>query len=216
MSIEFSNILSILVFLIPGFIARELLLSAFPARKQSTVHTVVWSIVYSFILLIALHLVGKCCNVESLDFILKNNNAFKPLSIVILILSGIVLGVFLIALAEARFHIYRFCNESLLTDEWQSKIYPYTKYIGIPPDTGSIWAEINSLTDGYHAVVFLDDNSIYRGWIGKYTYDPNVPDHDFLLSGAVKIDEDFVELYKIEGPGIYMNTRNVKRIELYK
>ena len=69
---------------------------------------------------------------------------------------------------------------------------------------------------GYWAVIFLDDNSIYLGFIGTYRYDPDATDQDFLLAKAKRVDENLNVQYEIDGLGVYLNTRNVKRIEYYQ
>ena len=40
-----------------------------------------------------------------------------------------------------------------------------------------------------------------------------VADNDFLLAEAKRVDDDLVERYAVTGRGVYLNTRNVKRIE---
>ena len=63
------------------------------------------------------------------------------------------------------------------------------------------------------ATVFLSDGAIYLGWISKYTFNPDAVDQDFLLSNARRVDEQLSELYRVTGIGVYINTRDVKRIE---
>jgi len=72
--------------------------------------------------------------------------------------------------------------------------------------------KVNRPSNDY-AVVYVDDGSIYLGWIKDYTFDPDAEDNDFLLADAKRVDEQLKELYSITGRGVYLSTRNVKRIE---
>ena len=65
-------------------------------------------------------------------------------------------------------------------------------------------------------MVFLNDGSIYRGYIKSYTFDPDATDQDFLLSEAVRVNEDLHPKYRITGQGVYLRTRDVRRIEFLK
>lgn len=75
---------------------------------------------------------------------------------------------------------------------------------------------VNSPDNKDWAVIFLDDGSIYSGWISDYRFDPDSSDQDFLLSKAKRVDDDLSPMYEINGIGVYLNTRNVRRIEFVK
>jgi len=94
-----------------------------------------------------------------------------------------------------------------------SDTYPALDFIS--PDVQSIWASINQTQAGW-AVVFTDDGAIYMGWIGEFTYLPDAADNDFLLSDATRLNDDFTVSYEVKGQGVYLNTKNVKRIEFRK
>jgi len=64
--------------------------------------------------------------------------------------------------------------------------------------------------------VYLDDGAIYLGWIKEYTFDPDVESNDFLLAGAKRVDDNLNTTYLVNGQGVYLNTRNVKRIEFVR
>src|SRR5437588_285283 len=83
----------------------------------------------------------------------------------------VLLGVLRIGLNFARF---------FLASHWP-------RLEGIAPDPQSIWAKINRPSDDY-AVVYVDDGSIYFGWIEDYTFDPDAKDNDFLLADAKRVD----------------------------
>jgi hypothetical protein len=63
------------------------------------------------------------------------------------------------------------------------------------------------------SVVYLDDGSIYLGVVHQYRSNPNDQDQDFLLAKAQRVDDKLQTLYLVTGQGVYLNTRNVKRIE---
>ncbi len=83
----------------------------------------------------------------------------------------------------------------------------------IVPDPQSTWARVNQSSNTDWAVVFLADGSMYVGWIDQYTFNPNVENQDFLLGQARRVEEDLTEKYTVSGIGVYLNTRDVKRIE---
>jgi hypothetical protein len=117
--------------------------------------------------------------------------------VLVLLGTGLAGGLVLIAVHELRFR---------LPLRWP-------QLSAISPDPQSIWARLNQPWNTDWAVVFLDDGAIYRGWILEYTYDPDREDQDFLLSDATRVDENLKEVYAIKGTGVYLNTRNVRRIE---
>ncbi len=86
----------------------------------------------------------------------------------------------------------------------------------IAPDVQSIWAKVNQAHSTDWAVIFTDDGAIYMGWIEEFTYDPDAEDNDFLLSAAERLNDDFTSRYKVDGQGVYLNTKNVKRIEFVR
>jgi len=57
----------------------------------------------------------------------------------------------------------------------------------------------------------LDANDL--GWIKDFTFDPDAEDNDFLLADAKRVDDQLTAQYIVTGRGVYLNTRDVKRIE---
>jgi hypothetical protein len=131
-------------------------------------------------------------------WLLSNTLGFPASRFVVaLLLAGLLGGALLIGLYRARF---------LVAAYWQPR------FEGIAPDPQSIWIKVNRPSNDY-AVVYVDDGSIYFGWIKDYTFDPDAEDNDFLLADAKRVDEQLAEKYSVTGRGVYLNTRNVKRIE---
>jgi len=130
-------------------------------------------------------------------WLLSNTPGFPASRFVVaLVLAGLLGGAVLIGFYRARF---------LVAAYWP-------RFEGIAPDPQPIWVKVNRPSNDY-AVVYLDDGSIYFGWIKDYTFDPDAEDNDFLLADAKRVDEQLTEKYAITGRGVYLNTRNVKRIE---
>ncbi len=86
----------------------------------------------------------------------------------------------------------------------------------LTPDEGTIWAKINDSPNPEWAVVFLNDDAIYIGQIKEWTFIPDNQDQDFLLGKARRADEDLSVKYEVSGRGVYLNTRDVRRIEFLK
>jgi len=94
---------------------------------------------------------------------------------------------------------------------WISGKSTFLKHFAPPPL--SYWAEIIMKSFDNWAVIFLDDGSIYLGWIKNFNMDLKSENQDFLLSNAKRVDENLNEMYPVTGIGVYLNTKNIKRIE---
>ena len=188
------HLVDFLVYVMPGFIALQLFRAAYPAKKLSEFVQVAWSLIYGVILATLV----RGADSRFLHGWLHSNAPGLPAFRVVgaLVVAGLLLGVLRIGVNFARF---------FLAAHWVG-------LEGFAPDPQSIWAKINRPSDDY-AVVYVDDGSIYFGWIKDYTFDPDAKDNDFLLADAKRVDEQLTERYSISGRGVYLNTRNVKRIE---
>jgi len=130
----------------------------------------------------------------------QNVGEFQILPIGLLLLligAGIVVGLLRAGLRQVRFWLSQKTG-------WLDRI---------EPDSQSIWAVINGARNEDWAIVFLNDGSTYRGYIRKFTFDPDALDQDFLLSDASRVDEDLSERYPITGQGVYLRLKDVSRIE---
>jgi Family of unknown function (DUF6338) len=188
------HLVDFLVYVMPGFIALQLFRAKYPAKKLSEFLQVAWSLIYGVILATLIRgLDGRFLRGR-----LQSNTAGFPASsfVIALALAGLFGGIVLIGLNYARF---------FAAARWP-------RWEGIAPDPKSIWAKVNRPTNDY-AVVYVDDGSIYFGWIKDFTFDPDAQDNDFLLADAKRVDEQLIEKYSVTGQGVYLNTRNVKRIE---
>lgn len=188
------HLVDFLVYVMPGFIALQLFRAKYPAKKLSEFLQVAWSLIYGVILATCL----RSADSRFLHGRLQSNAPGFPGSrfVIALVITGLLGGILLIGLYRARFFV---------AAKWP-------RLEGIAPDPQSIWVKVNRQTNDY-AVVYVDDGSIYFGWIKDFTFDPDAQDNDFLLADAKRVDEQLTEKYSVTGQGVYLNTRNVKRIE---
>jgi Family of unknown function (DUF6338) len=188
------HLIDFLIYVMPGFLALQLFRSKYPARQLSDFLQVAWSLIYGVILATLV----RAADVRFLHGWLQSGAAGfpNPHFVMALVLAGFVGGIILIALSFARLEV---------AAQWSWLAW-------MAPDPQSIWAEVNRPSNDY-AVVYVEDGSIYLGWIKDYTFDPDAENNDFLLADAKRVDEELTEKYPITGQGVYLNTRNVKRIE---
>ncbi|MEZ4271720.1 MAG: hypothetical protein R3C68_09905 [Myxococcota bacterium] len=66
LSMTIGSLAAGLLFVLPGFVANELYRAAFPAKKDSDFARVVWSVVYSLIILAVAQLIDRKLNVSLL------------------------------------------------------------------------------------------------------------------------------------------------------
>jgi hypothetical protein len=193
-AVPVEHLVDFLVYVMPGFIGLQLFRAKYPAKKLSEFLQVAWSLIYGVILAT---LVRGADGRFLHGWLQSGAQGFAASRFVIaLIVAGLLLGLFLIGLNVARFFLAAHVP----------------RLQGIAPDPQSIWAKVNQPSDDY-AVVYVDDGSIYFGWIEDYTFDPDAEDNDFLLADAKRVDEQLTEKYSVTGRGVYLNTGNVKRIE---
>lgn len=192
------DISSFLLYIAPGFIAIEIYRYFYPSRKRDSYIYFAQSAIIALAILSSIKFIDTsiCSNCFH-----SNNTEPPDLKLTIsLLTSGVTFGLLLAGQLKIRSMLaLRFEGLSWLTS------YP-----------DDIWVQINSPNNEDWAVVYVDDGSIYRGWIKRYQFDPNLEDQDFLLSKASRVDENLNEIYRIDGIGIYLNTSVVKRIEFFK
>jgi hypothetical protein len=183
-----------ILYVMPGFIALQLYRAKYPVKGISEFLQVSWCLIYG----IALAGMVRWVDHRFLNGSLQSDEVGLPRFrfIVALAVAGLALGILLISIRWTRFAL--------------SKKYPALG--GLEPDPQSIWAKVNQQSIEY-AVVYLDDGAIYLGWIKEYTFVPDSENNDFLLAEAKRVDESLNTIYLVNGQGVYLNTRNVKRIE---
>ncbi len=192
------NIAEFILYITPGFIAIEIYRRHFPAKERNTFTQVTQSIIFALIIIALLRIIdGKYLN----NWLHTNKGlTLDTRFTIVLILSGIVFGYLAVYQLKIRSHLY--------------KRYEKLSWLASEPD--SIWQQIILSNNEDWSVVYLDDGSIYLGWISNYQADPNKKDQDFLLSDAKCINDELSEKYQINGQGVYWNTRDIKSIEFIK
>ena len=187
-----------IIYIAPGFIALQLFRAIYPYKGQTQLSEVGWVVIYG----VGLSAIVKWLDGHYLSYSLHTNKTGFPglRFIVTLVVVGFIAGGIRVFIESMRFTV---ANK-------------YPRFSKIAPDPQSIWGKINYPTNKDWAVIFLDDGSIYMGYISAYKFDPDTENQDFLLSEAKRIDENLREIYLIDGRGVYLNTKNVKRIEFLK
>ncbi len=193
-----NTIADFLLYIAPGFIATFIYYAQFPAKERSTFTQAAQSVVWGIVIVMAIKLADQ----HILSFALRTNQDGMP---------SIPLTMTLLAAGVAAGYLgaLQLWIRTALARRW----YPL-RWLAPPPD--SIWQYINEPAVRDWAVVHLDDNSTYLGWISRYRRDPDTSEQDFLLTHARRVDDHLKELYRVDGIGVYLNTRHVSRIEFLR
>lgn len=193
-----NNIVEFVLYVIPGFLVVEIYRAAYPAKEKSEFQQIGWSILYGLLIVAIVKWLDKNVLANSL---FSQTNGIPGLRFTIaLLIAGVIFGLLLILFYKSRFYL---SNK--------------TKYLKrIAPDPQSIWAKVNQTINKDWCIIYLDDGAIYLGYISQFTFDPDKESQDFLLSDAKRVDEDLKEKYLVTGIGVYLNTKDVKRIEFLK
>jgi hypothetical protein len=189
------DIIEFVLYITPGFIAIHMYRSRYPVRRESDFSDVCWSVVYG----VAIFTVIRLIDARLLKNALHSDNVESPSTwfLIALLGAGALTGILRISVEWARVSIANI--HSLLG--------------GLAPDPQSVWMKVNLREPGEWVVVFLDDGTSYLGYISSYRFDPNQEEQDFLLAKAKRVDENLRVKYEVSGMGVYLNTRDVKRIE---
>jgi hypothetical protein len=198
-ALSVDKLIALVLYVTPGFIALELYRSVYPVKERSDFIQTIWSVIFGVVIFSFVRWLDK----NFLNNWLRSSTTTFPnfRLIVALLVAGLAAGG-----ARILLHILRLRL---------SNRFKQLKFLA--PDPQSIWAKINQASNKDYAIVFLDDGVVYIGWISSYTYNPNSVDQDFLLANAKRVDGDTLnEKYLVTGIGVYLNTKNVKRIEYVK
>lgn len=193
---DIKDVIEFLIYVMPGFLALRMYRSAYPGRQMSDLIMTAWSLILGIIVSSAVKWIDKtCCH----NYLRSTSSDFPDLPLIFaLFCGGLLLGGVLVFGHWARFHL----------------AVKFPKFFGrIAPDPLSIWAYVNQPSNRDWAVVYLENDAVYIGGITKYSTVPDAEDQDFLLTDASRVEEDLSVKYKVEGGGVYINTRNVRQIE---
>jgi hypothetical protein len=193
--VQVGGLIEIILYVLPGFVANETYKAFYPVRDRGQFPQLGWSVAVGVLLTTtilsvdgrwyATKLAPAPGNMPGIGFVL------------VLFSTGLAVG-----LVRALLRYLRHVVGSLVPGlSWLS------------PDPQSIWVHVNRPSNQDWAAVFLRDGAVYLGYIKRYRYDPEQAEQDFLLSYAKRVDEDLKVVYEIPGQGVYLNTRDVLRIE---
>ncbi len=195
---DMEDLLESILYLAPGFVALEFYRYIYPAKFRNQFTQISWSLITGFFIYVILLLLDRKFFGNS---VVTDNEGFPTIWYVLFIPPvGFLFGCILVLVHYSRVKIAG----------W----FKWSDFIA--PDSLSTWATINKSWNRDWAVVYLRDGSIYLGGISSYTYDPNSKDQDFLLGNALRVDEDLQRKYNVDGAGVYLNTKDVIRIEFVK
>ena len=192
------HVAEFVVYAMPGFLALHIYRSIYPVKGLSEFLQVAWSIIYGVVLASLVRGLDR----KYLDHQLHSADDGFPRRafILALVVVGLLWGFLLAGFNRTRLYL----SEKIRLLHF------------VAPDVQSIWAKVNQSQSTDWAVIFADDGAIYLGWIKEFTYDPDADNNEFLLSRAKRLNEDGSLQYEVDGQGVYLNTKNVKRIEFVR
>lgn len=192
-----NNLIEFLLYIIPGFVALQQYRAVYPARQLSRLGEIAWSAIYGLIAVLFVTWTDRLLFSNALRS--DTQGITEPRFVLSLLVVGWLVGWCRAGVDAARFKL----------------VEKFPKLSFFQPDLKSIWVRINQPNDNW-AVVFLTDGAIYLGWVSHYRSDPDQEDQDFLLSDARRVDETLNTKYIVDGQGVYINTKNINRIEFIK
>lgn len=121
------------------------------------------------------------------------NSEIPTVPVGILILGGFVWGGFLIAQYRPRV------------------LVPFLP----SPDPQAIWPIVAAAPEEeLWTVARTKQGRLSFGWMKKYSFDPAVEDHDFVLRPASLVDEELNVKRDLKVGGVYLDTRDIESLEM--
>lgn len=194
------QLLDFIFYLLPGYVGLKIYNSFFSRKQlphfQQFIESLLCGIGFIHILKYPFEYYSAWLGYE-INF--QSINLLDSLLIIFLGFTGLFCGLTLITFHEIRERLGK----------------KYEKLHWLIPDKLTTWNYLNKQNKTPWALIRLDDESIYLGWIGFYKFDPNSEDQDFILEGAFLLDEKYNVIREIQGSGVYIKLSNVVNIELY-
>jgi len=189
------QIIQYIFLLLPGIISVKIYRVFCPTKKESDLFEFANS-VFQSVLIICIYIYIFNKTVDSILSI----KSFKIWELLILLSLSCLWGFLLVFIRHLR---------HMLANKFNAlKI--------VRPNNYSVWERINHESKSEWAIVYLNDNSIYRGYFSLVTYDPDEDKEDALLAKATRVDEKLHKIYDIKGKGLYIKLKNVIKIEFYE
>lgn len=189
------NIVDFITYVAPGFIASEIYYSHFPVKQRTPLTQLAQSIIGGLVIVSFLRWIDQAV----LAGTLHTNTAGVP----DIRFSGALIGG---GVAAGYLAVVQLSFRSVLASR-----YARLAWLSSGPD--SIWQYVNRPSIADWAAIYLHDGSIYLGWISRYRFDPDAQDQDFLLTHASRVTDRLKIVHPVDGIGVYLNTRDVSRIE---
>jgi len=190
-----NQIVLYLFLLFPGILSVKLYRTICPEKKESDLYELANSVLQS-IIIVALYIVIFKKEVSDL----LSKTTFEIMDLGILLTISLVWSALLIVFKKVRL--------------WLANRFQPLSFI--KPQNYSVWERINTYTKNEWAIIYVNDGSIYRGYISQVNLEPDKDDFDFLLSEAVRVEDDLAEKYNVNGIGVYFRMANITRIEFIK
>jgi hypothetical protein len=192
------NLAEFLLYIAPGFLAVEIYRYYFPARERNNFTQIAQSVIWALVILTLI----RYLDARYLGNWLGSADEGMPNTkfVFTLLIGGLLTGFLGVIQLKLR----------------SALAIKYSKLSWLASEPDSIWHKINSPKNKDWSVIYLKDGSIYLGWISEFQADPNLVDQEFLLTKAKRIDADLKEKYLIDGLGVYLNTKDVIRIEFVR
>ncbi len=192
------NIIDFIVYVLPGFIASEIYYSHYPVKERAPLTQLAQSVIGGVIIVSFLRWLDLTYLAGAL-----HTSATNPPDMVFvasIIFSGVAVGYLISWQYSLR--------------GWLAQRFSWLSWLYSDPD--NIWQFVNRPSVEDWVVVYLNKGGVYLGWISMYRFDPDAEDQDFLLSNARRVDDQLNVIYPIDGIGVYLNTRDISRIEFVK
>lgn len=189
------DVIVVLLYLLPGFVAMQLYRACYPAKRQSQFEIIVWSLLHSFIIRLGIEGAASGLGYSDLDLLTPaTGSAIRASMIAIPLVGGLAWGGVLIASFGIRFHI------------------PFLRN----PDLQAVWPAIadSAPKENLWVLVRTEQGFRYLGWVTRYSFDPEAEDHDFHLRPAYLVDDDLLIQRDLTQGGVYLNTRDVESLEM--
>lgn len=148
----------VLIYIVPGFIVLKIIETFTPKKKQAQMETILWSLFYSFIIVlasaVAIWVYEKIClfaNIKSLE-IKNGDNVYIAISLVLSLIIGFIIT-----------KVSNSCIGEKITAAFNYNMSPGE----------DIWFKSLQTKKGAWATVYLKNGLIYTGIISEYTANPD-------------------------------------------
>jgi len=149
---------NVLIYIVPGFIVLKIIEVFTPKKKLSQMETILWSLFYSFIILLAsaavIWIYNKIClfaKMKSIE-IKQGDNVYLAISLGL----SLIIGFIITKVSNSRIGeiITKAFNRNMSTGE-------------------DVWFKSLQTKKGAWATVYLKDGLIYTGIVSEYTANPD-------------------------------------------